>query len=112
MSDALRDRVLGKSPAINRLMADLSRKAVKDGLNFMANFHFHQTRATFGTWLTTIALRVGDPITAVAFVRDAMLHKNESTTFRYIRFIRQSKVKAEVANEFTRAFSGIDIFQE
>lgn len=109
---AYSDRVLGKSPAINRLMADLRRKAVKDGLNFMANFHFHQTRATFGTWLTTIALRVGDPITAVAFVRDAMLHKNESTTFRYIRFIRQSKVKAEVANEFTRAFSGIDIFQE
>lgn len=101
------ERGSGKSPAINRLMADLRRKAVKDGLKFMVHFNFHQTRATFGTWLTTIALTIGDPITAVAFVRDAMLHKDEATTFKYIKFIKQSKVKAEVANAFTKAFSGI-----
>lgn len=101
------ERGSGKSPAINRLMADLRRAAVKDGLKFIVHFHFHQTRATFGTWLTTIALGIGDPITAVAFVRDAMLHKDEATTFKYIRFIRQSKVKAEMANAFTKAFAGI-----
>jgi integrase len=58
--------------SFNRLMTDLRRRALERGMRFMEGFKFHQTRATFGTWLMEVALRVSDAKTAVAFVRDAM----------------------------------------
>lgn len=93
--------------AINREMTDLRRSAIKVGLKFMGKFHFHQSRATFGCWLMTIALSVASVKAAIEFVRDAMLHKRDSTTMRYITFIEHTKVKIEVANEFSEAFMGI-----
>jgi integrase len=98
-----------KTTTISRAMVDLRRKATKAGLKFMDKFHFHQTRATFGTSLMSIALGVtGVSVkAAIQFVRDAMLHKDEATTLRYIRFIELSKVKIEVAAAFSEAFIGI-----
>jgi integrase len=93
--------------SFNRLMTDLRRRAVSADLRFMTSFKFHQTRATFGTWLMGVALRVTNTKAAVTFVRDAMLHKDETTTFLYVRFIEQEPVKAEIANEFSAAFSGV-----
>ena len=90
-----------------RLMTDLRRRAVKASLRFMEHFKFHQTRATYGTWLMGVALRVSNTKAAVAFVRDAMLHKDEKTTFLYVRFIEQEPMKAEIANEFSATFSGV-----
>jgi len=54
-----------------------------------------------------IALSVGDTVSAIAFVRDAMLHKDEATTFRYINFLKRTKAKAETANAFSEAFTGV-----
>lgn len=93
--------------SFNRLMTDLRRRTLAAGMRFMQNFKFHQTRATFGTWLLEVALRVTDVGPAVAFVRDAMLHKDERTTMLYVRFRQKAKVKAEVANEFNAIFSGV-----
>ena len=73
----------------------------------MGSFKFHQTRATFGTWLMEVALRVASTKAAVAFVRDAMLHKDEKTTFLYVRFHEEGPVKAAMANEFSAVFSGL-----
>lgn len=91
---------------LRRLMTDLRRDAVDAGLQFMQRFKFHQTRATFGTWLMGMALRVTNTKAAVAFVRDAMLHKNERTTFLYVRFHEDGHVKVEMANQYTNVFSG------
>jgi len=95
--------------AINRAMTELRRSATKNGLKFMKKFHFHESRATFGTWLMSIVLGVTNikVKTAIEFVRDAMLHANESDTFRYITFIEHNKAKIEVANAFSEAFIGI-----
>ncbi|MYM96871.1 tyrosine-type recombinase/integrase [Duganella vulcania] len=93
--------------SFNRLMTDLRRRATAAGLRFMQTFKFHQTRCTYGTWLMELALRVTSQAAAVAFVRDAMLHKDEATTMRYVRFVQQAPVKALISNEFTVAFSGI-----
>lgn len=93
--------------ASTREMVELRRKAIKAGLKFMQNFRFHQTRATFGTWLMTIALEVTSTKAAIEFVRNAMLHKHESTTMRYITFIEHTKAKIEVANAFSEAFLGL-----
>jgi integrase len=96
-----------ESGSFNRLMTDLRRRALAAGIRFMASFKFHQTRATFGTWLMEVALRVAGTKAAVAFVKDAMLHKDEKTTFLYVRFHEQTPVKAAVANEFSAVFSGV-----
>lgn len=96
-----------ESSSFNRLMTDLRRRAVGAGLRFMGGFKFHQTRATFGTWLMGVALQNTDTKTAVAFVRDAMLHKDEKTTFLYVRFNEEMPIKVALANEFSAAFSGV-----
>lgn len=93
--------------SFNRLMTDLRRRALSAGLRFMTNFKFHQTRATYGTLLMSVALRVTNTRAAVAFVRDAMLHRDEKTTFLYVRFIETTPVKAAIAKEFSAAFSGV-----
>jgi integrase len=96
-----------RESSFNRLMTDLRRRAVAARLRFMETFKFHQTRCTYGTWMMELALTVTSQAAAVAFVRDAMLHKDDATTMRYVRFIEQAPVKALISNEFTAAFSGI-----
>jgi integrase len=93
--------------SFNRLMTDLRRRAMQKRLRFMGNFKFHQTRCTYGTWLMELALRVTTEAGAIAFVRDAMLHKDERVTLRYVRFHEQSGVKAAISNEFSSMFTGV-----
>ncbi|XSS61166.1 tyrosine-type recombinase/integrase [Pseudomonas sp. B11] len=96
-----------REQSFNRLMTDLRRRTVAAGLNFMKTFKFHQTRCTYGTWLMEVALQVTNEACAVAFVREAMLHKDETTTLRYVRFIQRAPIKALISKEFTAAFTGI-----
>ncbi|NEX63445.1 tyrosine-type recombinase/integrase [Noviherbaspirillum galbum] len=95
------------SSTFNRLMTDLRRNAVADGLRFMHSFKFHQTRATFGTWLMGVAISVAGPKVAVEFVKQTMLHRHERTTFLYVRFLEEAPIKAQMAKEFSQAFSGL-----
>ena len=102
------DRESNSGTAIDRAMVDLRRDATKAGLKFAKHFHFHMTRATFGTWLTSFLLKKGHDVKAVlTFVCDAMLHKDVQTTLRYIKFVEQTPIQIEVANEFSRAFLGL-----
>lgn len=92
--------------AVDREMMALRRAGQAAGLKFLQRFKFHQTRATYGTWLMTICLKAASVKAAIEFVKRAMLHKNEATTFRYIKFIEHTRAKIEVANAFTEAFLG------
>lgn len=95
--------------AVGRAMVDLRSKATAAGMKFAKHFHFHMTRATYGTWLTSLLLSM-EGVTEKAvlgFVRDAMLHKDEATTLRYIRFVKETEMKIHVANEFSLAFLGL-----
>lgn len=93
--------------SFNRLMTDL-RRGTTSQMQFMMKFKFHQTRATYGTWLMELALAVTTEAAAVAFVRDAMLHKDEATTLKYVRFRQNSAVKAKLSTAFSAAFSGLN----
>lgn len=93
--------------AVDREMVELRRNAIGSGLKFMQRFKFHQTRATYGTWLMSISIKETNVKTSIEFVKRAMHHLHESTTFRYITFIEHTRAKIEVANAFTRAFLGI-----
>lgn len=94
--------------AVGRAMVDLRRAATLAGLQFMKTFHFHMSRATFGTWLTATLLEKGHDVKAVlAFVSDALLHKDIKQTLDYVKFVQKTKIKIKVANEFTEAFLGL-----
>lgn len=96
-----------KSSSINVELGSMRKRGIAHGLSVLRTFHFHQTRCTFGTELAKLTIKVGDEISALAFVRDALLHKDEATTFRYIKFLRNTPLKEEVSNAFTTAFMGI-----
>jgi len=96
-----------KPNTVDREMVDLRRKGASTGLKFLARFKFHQTRATYGTWLMSICLQVATTKAAIEFVKRAMHHKHESTTFGYIAFIEDSKAKIEISNAFSKDFFGL-----
>ncbi len=96
-----------ESRAVNVEMSRLRLAGKKAGIKVLRGFHFHRTRATFATELMRVALRfmpVGD---AIQFVREACLHKDESTTLRYIKFIEANKAMAEAADAFSKLFMGL-----
>lgn len=93
--------------SVSRLMTGLRRSAVSANLRFMERFKFHQTRATYGTWLMKLALSVTTAASAIEFVKNAMLHKRESTTFTYVKFLDANKGKQEVAQAFHEIFTGL-----
>ncbi|QKJ66824.1 site-specific integrase [Deefgea piscis] len=96
-----------KVAAVDREMVHFRRVGQIAGLRFLQNFKFHQTRATYGTWLMSICLSATSVKASIEFVKRAMHHKNESTTFGYITFIKNTQIKIEVANNFAEAFLGL-----
>jgi integrase len=97
-----------RSSAINSAMVTLRRRASSAGLRFMNSFHFHQTRATYGTQLMSILLPMGNLKAAIEFVRIAMFHREIATTMTYVKFIEHTKGKIEVADAYTRVFFGVN----
>jgi len=97
-----------QSTAINTEMSNFRKIGFKNGLSIVKNFKFHQTRATFATELAKITLKSGDPLNAIAIVKDALLHKNEETSFKYIKFVQSSPMKQQAADEFMKAFLGVE----
>lgn len=93
--------------AVNVEISRLRRIAVADGVEVFRNFHFHRTRATFATSLMRAALKYLEVGDAISFVREACLHRNESTTLKYVKFIETSAAMAEAADAFTRDFFGL-----
>jgi integrase len=92
---------------VNSLVYVMRARAERDGLKFMKSFKFHQSRATFGTWLMKLLLDCGGRADAIKVVRDAMLHKDEKTTLGYIHFLENTRAKAHFAEEFNKSFTGL-----
>lgn len=103
------DRDSGSGTAVGRAMVDLRRNAAAAGLMFARHFHFHMTRATFGTSLTALLLSQPGATEkdVLALVSSLMLHKDVSITLKYIKFVHQSPMKAAVANAYSNAFLGL-----
>ncbi|PRX33322.1 phage integrase family protein [Paraburkholderia sp. BL18I3N2] len=91
---------------VGALVRALRTEATAEGMHFMERFKFHDSRATFGTSLTSILLAHLNPAEALGIVRDALLHKDERTTFDYIRFRERSDAKEQVATDYHEAFTG------
>ncbi|WP_228892404.1 site-specific integrase [Pseudoduganella aquatica] len=96
-----------QSTAVNVEMSAIRRSGVASGLAVLRRFHVHQSRCTFATELARLAIAAGGAINAVAIVKDALLHRDEATTFRYIKFIQKSSAKEAAASAFMAAFTGV-----
>jgi integrase len=103
------NRESGSGTAVGRAMVDLRRRANEAGLAFAKHFHFHMTRATFGTSVTSLLLSQAgiSEREVLSLVSTLMLHKDVSTTLKYIRFVQQSPLREAVANEYSNAFLGL-----
>jgi integrase len=101
-------RASERTTAINTAMADLRLAGKKAGIKSLSNFRFHQSRCTFATEVATIAIQSGDPVNAIGLVRELLLHSTEATSYGYIKFATQTPMKVALANEFMRAFSGLE----
>ncbi|RML50836.1 hypothetical protein ALQ93_200116 [Pseudomonas syringae pv. pisi] len=93
------------SGAINTAMNALRKHGKRLGINALLDFKFHQSRATYATEHATFALHI-DPSGAIDMVRRNLLHKDEATTMKYIRFVKQSPVIADISNKYTKLFLG------
>jgi len=90
-----------------KLFSDLRKKLIAHGYTQFTHFKFHQSRATYGTNLMKVALEnLPSQSKAIKFVRDHMLHKHDSTTWKYITFLEESEVEEELSEEFFRLFTG------
>ncbi|WP_198030609.1 tyrosine-type recombinase/integrase [Alcanivorax jadensis] len=93
--------------SFTRLMSELRKNLVKSGLGEFERLKFHQTRATFGSQLMRLCIEtMAHTDDAIVFVRDAMLHKNEATTWKYVKFVQNEPIKEKLADEFFDFFSG------
>jgi len=99
-------RGVDKSTAINVEMLSLRRRLLATNPELLKEFKFHQTRCTFATEFARLAIRNGGGISAVAIIKEALLHKDEATSLKYIKFIESIAIKSNVMDEFTRAFLG------
>ncbi|MBE0471025.1 MAG: site-specific integrase [Methyloprofundus sp.] len=89
------------------IMHRLREGLVKKGHAELANFHFHQLRATFGTMLMTAVLDSGIKASnAIVIVRDALLHKDDSTTWKYIKFIEREPLEETFTQTLWDIFTG------
>lgn len=89
------------------IISKLRKKLEADGYGEFRTLKFHQSRATFGTQLMRLCLKTTESAeSSIVFVRDAMLHKDEATTWKYIKFIENEPLKEKLSNEFFSFFSG------
>lgn len=96
-----------ESRAINVAMSRLRSQGISEGVSSLHDFHFHRTRATFATELMRAALSCMSTPDAIDLVRESCLHRDETTTLRYVKFIQRTAAMAEAADAFTEAFLGL-----
>lgn len=97
----------GDSSAINVEMSRLRKLGLKSGVTVFRGFYFHRTRATYATELMRVALDAMSVSNAIEFVKESCLHKDVSTTMKYVKFIETSKTMREASDAFTEAFMGL-----
>jgi integrase len=90
------------------LLHRLKSELIDAGHTQFGRFKFHQLRATFGTMLMRASLGVKgkSQLNAIEFVRDAMLHKDDRTTWMYIKFIEKEPVEEAFLKMLWKMFTG------
>lgn len=94
--------------SVNVEMSRLRKIAKKQSIQVFNGFYFHRTRSSFATELMRVALNFMPMGDAIQFVKESCLHKDDSTTMKYIKFIETNKIMSDAANTFSSLFMGIN----
>ena len=100
----LNDNTQSINVAIHRLRKQALAKEVYE----FKDFYFHRTRATFATVLMQYCLKTMDVSSAVEFVKECCMHKDEKTTLKYAKFIHHHEKLANLSNDYTKMFLGLE----
>jgi integrase len=95
-----------RSRSLSIELGRLRKSGMRAGLKAFYQFRFHQCRCTFATELARVAIPYGIGF-AVSLVQEALLHKHESTSLKYIKFVEKSETMSELSNEFTLKMLGL-----
>jgi integrase len=90
------------------LLYRLKNELIESGHTEFGRFKFHQLRATFGTMMMRALLQTQgvSSLNAIEFVKGAMLHKDESTTWKYIKFIENEPIEEQFLEVLWSMFTG------
>lgn len=100
------------SRSMNVELGRLRNEGVAQGIKAFRNFRFHQSRCTFATELARVAIRHGSVGIAIRLVKQALLHRSEASTLKYIQFVERTAAMADAADAFTQSFLGLVIQSE
>lgn len=94
--------------SFSTLLHRLKGELIESGHTEFGRFKFHQLRATFCTMLMRAILSTKgmSTLNAIEFVKDAMLHKDASTTWKYIKFIEREPIEAKFLETLWSIFTG------
>lgn len=98
------------SQTFGTLMHRLKQELIDVGHSEFGRFKFHQLRATFGTMLMRALLKTQkmNSLNAIEFVKEALLHKDASTTWKYIQFIEREPVEEQFLDTLWSMFTGTE----
>jgi integrase len=90
------------------LLYRLKEELIESGHTEFGRFKFHQLRATFGTMMMRALLQTQgvSSLNAIEFVKRSMLHKDESTTWKYIKFIEHEPIEEQFLEVLWAMFTG------
>ncbi|QLE07761.1 site-specific integrase [Pseudoalteromonas shioyasakiensis] len=90
------------------LIFRLKEELIKKGHSQFGRFKFHQLRATFGTMLMRELLKIQSMsnLNAIEIVQEALLHKDASTTWKYIKFIEKEPIEEQLFDALWSMFTG------
>lgn len=91
--------------SINTAIFELRQSLIRAGFTQFYDLKFHQSRATCGTELARLFMQESD-IDAIEQVRDWLMHKDEKTTWTYIKFLKTSKASIKASKAFSDQFLG------
>ncbi|TXG95576.1 MAG: site-specific integrase [Nevskiaceae bacterium] len=90
--------------AVEMELSRLRRLASKLSDPCLVDFHFHRSRASFGTNVARVLLAHLPTDVALQLLQELMLHANLETTLKYIKFTQTSQALEDASDAFTRSF--------
>ncbi len=86
----------------------IKEELIRAGNTEFGRYKFHQLRATFGTMLMRALLKTQgiSSVNAIEFVKEAMLHKDASTTWKYIKFVEKEPIEEQFLDTLWSIFTG------
>lgn len=90
------------------LLRRLKDELIEQGHTEFGRYKFHQLRATFGTMLMRALLSTQGmtSLNSIELVKEAILHKDESTTWKYIKFIEKEPIEEQFLDTLWSMFTG------